>query len=259
MTEPEPQDLYSDGRRYDLVMGAYAQAEMLDFYQRQITRFGEPALELACGSGRLLIPLTKTGIDVTGLDLSQPMLNLARAKASAQGLELSLILGDIRAFELGRKFNTVLFPAQSMQHLLSRAELEAGLAAIRRHLTSAGRLVIEIFNPSLPLLSRDPAQRYPVGQYQQPANNGKLTVTERVSYDAASQINHIEWFYLDETSGAEEALSFEMRQFYPQEVDALLEYNGFVIEQKYGDYQEAAFSSSSVKQLIVCRDNASGA
>jgi hypothetical protein len=126
------------------------------------------------------------------------------------------------------------------------------LAGARRHLTNEGRLVIEIFNPSLPLLSRDPEQRHPVGQYQ-PAGGGGVTVTVKARYDAASQVNHIQWFYLDETSGEETSLSLEMRQFYPQEADALLEYNGFIVERKFGDYSEALFSSASPKQLIVCR------
>lgn len=246
---------YTDAQRYDLVLGAYATEEMLAFYQRQIARFGEPVLELACGSGRLLIPLAQAGRDVTGLDIAKPMLDLAAIKAAEQGVNVSLIQGDVRNFDLGRQFNTILFPAQSMQHLLHRADVEASLACVRRHLTSEGRLVIEIFNPSLSLLSRDENQRYPVGQYPQPANKGNITVTETVRYDAASQINHIEWFYLDETSGEEEAFSFAMRQFYPQEADALLAYNGFVVEQKYGDYHETEFSSASAKQLIVCRKN----
>ena len=50
-------NLYSDAQRYDLVMGAYASGDQLDFYRRQVARCGEPVLELACGSGRLPCPL----------------------------------------------------------------------------------------------------------------------------------------------------------------------------------------------------------
>jgi hypothetical protein len=46
-----------------------------------------------------------------------------------------------------------------------------------------------------------------------------------------------------------------MRQFFPQEIEALLWYNGFVLEQKYGSYEEETFGSASPKQLIVCRWN----
>jgi hypothetical protein len=78
-------------------------------------------------------------------------------------------------------------------------------------------------------------------------------VTEEVRYDAASQVNHIRWFFREEGSKEETVLSFEMRQFFPQEIDALLWYNGFLIEHKYGSFDEGEFSSESPKQLILCR------
>ncbi|HUI90588.1 MAG TPA: class I SAM-dependent methyltransferase [Anaerolineales bacterium] len=71
-----PTDSYSDARHYDLVEGSYATGEFLDFYRRQVSRYGEPVLELACGSGRLTIPLAAAGINITGLDISVEMLGL---------------------------------------------------------------------------------------------------------------------------------------------------------------------------------------
>jgi hypothetical protein len=78
-------------------------------------------------------------------------------------------------------------------------------------------------------------------------------LSEEVRYDAATQVNHLHWFFQEENTPQETMLSFEMRQFFPQEIDALLWYNGFVIEYKYGSYDESEFSSASPKQLIVCR------
>ncbi len=66
-------------------MGAYASGEPLDFYRRQVSRYGEPVLELACGSGRLTIPLANEGVNITGMDISEDMLNLATLKASESG------------------------------------------------------------------------------------------------------------------------------------------------------------------------------
>jgi ubiquinone/menaquinone biosynthesis C-methylase UbiE len=80
--------LYSDAQRYDLVEGAYATGDFLDFYRRQIARYGEPILELACGSGRLTIPLIESGIQITGLDISEEMLNLANLNFSFPQIEL---------------------------------------------------------------------------------------------------------------------------------------------------------------------------
>lgn len=244
---------YSEPRLYDLVIGNYASGDLLQFYRQQAERYGEPVLELACGSGRLTIPLARAGINISGLDLSEEMLNLARSKAAEAGVNVRFLQGDMRSFELGETFKLICIPAQSLSHLHTRGEVETCFAAVRRHLADEGRFLIELFNPSLPMLARETAIRHPVGRYKDPAKGSEMLVTEQVRYDAASQINHLRWFFREEGSDEETILSFEMRQFFPEEIDALLWYNGFRIEHKYGSHQAEEFSSASSKQLIVCR------
>jgi hypothetical protein len=102
-------------------------------------------------------------------------------------------------------------------------------------------------------LSQESGHRYKVGEYEDQESHKRLTLTEEVAYDAARQINHIVWYIAGEEEEEVGGLAFEMRQFFPQELDALLMYNGFTIEEKYGDYDEAKFCSTSSKQLVVCR------
>ena len=92
--------LYSDAGRYELVMGAYASGDQLNFYRRQAARYGEHVLELACGSGRLTIPLAKEGVNITGVDISEDMLALAKLKASRDEVNIRFIQGDMRSFDL---------------------------------------------------------------------------------------------------------------------------------------------------------------
>ena len=246
--------LYADPPRYDLVAGAYATGAVLDFYRRQIARYGEPVLELACGSGRLTIPLAEAGVQVTGLDLSEAMLNRAIAKAADRGVQLSLVRGDIRNFQLGQAFKCIVIPAQSLTHLHTREEIEACFSCVQRHLAEDGRFVIELFHPWVELLARDSGQRYGVGEYEDPhGGDSRVFVTEETRYEAATQVNHIRWFFRTEGESKETELTFAMRQFFPQEIEALLWYNGFLIEQKYGGYDEQEFASDSPKQLLVCR------
>ena len=244
---------YSDARLYDLVSGAYAAGDFLEFYRRQVTRYGEPVLELACGSGRLTIPLAEAGFDVTGLDISAEMLELARSKAAERGVELPLVRGDVRDFELGEKFKLIFIPAQSLTHLAGREEIEACFSCVRRHLAEDGRFLVELFNPSVELLARDPGRRHAVGEYRDADGGGRVVVAEESRYDAATQVKHIRWFFRTEGRAEETALSFEMRQFFPREIDALLWYNGLSVEHKYGSYAEEEFTGDSPKQLIVCR------
>ena len=102
------------------------------------------------------------------------------------------------------------------------------------------------------MLARESGPRYTVDQYVDPKEGSQVFVTEEVRYDSASQVNHIRWFFRNEGNNDEVMLAFEMRQFFPQEIDALLWYNDFLIEHKYGNYNEEEFSSDAWKQLIIC-------
>jgi ubiquinone/menaquinone biosynthesis C-methylase UbiE len=243
---------YSDAQRYDLVMGAYASGDQLNFYRNQVARYGEPVLELACGSGRFTIPLANENINITGVDISEDMLNLAKLKAAKARVNVRFIQGDMRSFDLGEKFRFIFIPAQSLSHLRTREEIEDCFSCVRRHLADEGRFLIELFNSSVRMLARESGHRYTVGQYNDPKGDSQVFVTEEVSYDSASQVNHIEWFFRNEGGNDEVMLSFEMRQFFPQEIDALLWYNDFRIEHKYGNYNEEEFSRDAWKQLIIC-------
>ena len=243
---------YSDAQRYDLVMGAYASGDQLNFYRRQVARYGDPVLELACGSGRFTLPLAREGVNITGVDISEDMLDLAKLKASKDVVNIRFLQGDMRSFDLGEKFKFIFIPAQSLSHLHTREEVENCFSCVRRHLADEGRLLIELFNSSVKMLARESGRRYAVGQYNDPKGDSQVFVTEEVRYDSASQVNHIQWFFRNEGINDEVMLSFEMRQFFPQEMDALLWYNDFLIEHKYGNYNEEEFSSDAWKQLIIC-------
>jgi len=244
-------DLYRDGRHYDSQHRDFA--DDIPFYLRQIEKYGEPILELACGTGRIAIPIAEKGYRVTGLDVSGPMLSQARRKAAAKGVNVEWVEADCRDFKLNRAFNFVFFPFNSISHLQDLASLEACFSCVKAHLTPQGRFAIDMFNPRLDILMRDPTRRYPVAEYPDPDGRGTVTITENNVYDRASQINRIKCYY--DVSDGKEAFVVEnnMRIFFPQELDALLSYNGFTVDAKFGDYDETPFESSSPKQLVVCR------
>jgi SAM-dependent methyltransferase len=242
--------MYSDGRHYDVQYRNYV--EDIPFYLRQAERCGDPVLEVACGTGRIAIPIAQQGFKVTGLDISEPMLEQARQKAATLGVNVDWIRADMRAFGLGRSFALIFIAFNSIGHLHDRESLEAFFSCVRAHLAENGRFVIAVFNPRLDLLLREPWRRYPFAEYPDPDGRGIVTITENNLYDKASQVNHITWYY---QIGQERQPSIEnnMRVFYPQELEALLYYNGFSLEAKYGDYDEGSFRSASPHQLVVCQ------
>lgn len=243
-------DLYSDGRHYDLQNKGFV--EDIPFFLQQIQKYGQPVLELACGTGRITIPFAEKGIHITGLDISEPMLAQARQKASQKNVAVTWIRADCRDFRLNQKFHFIFIPFNSITHLHDLESLEAFFSCVRTHLADEGRFIIDVFNPRLDILLRDPKGRYPVAEYPDPDGRGKVVVTENNVYDAASQINRIKWYYKVESEKKGRVVENNMRILFPQELDGLLHYNGFSIETKFGNYDQSPFRSTSPKQLVVC-------
>ena len=244
--------VYFDGRHYDALWPGLHRHNELAFYQRLIEQYGEPVLELGCGTGQLTIPLAEAGVDVLGLDLSEAMLAQARRKAAERQVGVEWRHADCRDFALDRQFGLIFFPANSLLHLLDRRDLQACLARVKAHLKPGGAFAFEIFNPSLAMLTREPAQRYLVGAYADPDGRGLVTVTENNVYDSATQINHILWRYRVEGQSEETTAPLNLRMLFPQELEALLDHNGFDLRGRYGDYDETPFTAQSSRQLVVC-------
>jgi SAM-dependent methyltransferase len=248
MKPVDSEDIYWDGRHYDLKFRELI--EDIPFYIKQAEKYGDPVLELACGTGRVTIPMAEKGYDITGLDISEPMLELAKKKAEEKRVQVEWIKADCRNFILNKKFNLIIFPFNSIAHLHDLESINACFSRVREHLTEDGRFIVDFFNPRLDFLLRDPNIRRPISQYPDPDGKGTVEIEEINIYDAATQLNHIKWFY--KIGGKEEVMELNMRVFYPLELDALLQLNGFKIEEKYGNLDESPFVSDSPKQLITC-------
>jgi SAM-dependent methyltransferase len=243
-------DIYHDGLHYDLQHTEFV--EDIPYYARQARLWGGPVLELACGTGRITIPIAAEGVEITGLDVSETMLERARRKAAEQGVEVEWVKTDCRDFHLGKRFKLAVFPFNSIAHLHDLADIEACFSCVREHLQPGGRFIIDIFNPRLDILIRDPSEEYPAGEYPDPDGRGQVVITENNVYDRASQVNRIKWYYRTGAGDPEKVAELNMRIFYPQELDALLEYNGFALEEKLGDFNGAPFESNSPTQILIC-------
>jgi len=245
------EDIYNDGEHYDLQNRNFT--EDIPFYLKQIKKYGEPVLEIACGTGRITIPVAEQGIQITGLDISEPMLAFAKKKAASKDVHIEWVREDCRNFNLDKKFALILLPFNSIAHLHSLESIESCFSSVKEHLKDSGRFIIDIFNPRLDILLRDPSKRYPVTEYPDPDGRGTVTVTENNIYNSATQINRIKWYFHTEKEKEESVKELNMRIFFPQELDALLHYNGFEIETKFGNYDETPFKTSSPIQLVISR------
>ncbi len=243
---------YLDAERYDQYYGMYAEPHDW-LIERLLER--NSVMELACGTGRIAIPLAQRGLLVTGIDYSKPMLDLARKKARETRVEIELALCDFRNFDLGRKFGSILLLSNALWHVHRRSDFEAMIQCVQRHLEPDGLFVLDVFVPGLNVLNRDPRQRYPFGTYTDRETGEQIEVTQTYVHEQDTQISRIVQYkgMTDEIVGG-----LNLRMYFPQELDALLEYNGMRIDEKYGDWDQAPFASSSKHQLYLCSSRNSG-
>jgi len=182
--------LYADPEFYDFLFPtADDSARVLDesrrarlaasekFYLEEAQRGGGRVLDLGCGTGRLTILIARAGIEIIGADLSPTMLDTARAKAAARGVKVRFVQADMRSFDLGVQFRVILIAGNSLLHLLTSEELIQCLRTVRRHLGPGGRLVFDVSNPDLSLLTRDPGRRYPSIRVQD-TKRGEISLEE---------------------------------------------------------------------------------
>jgi SAM-dependent methyltransferase len=123
-----------------------ARAEELSAYESAIRRFGEPALDLACGTGRLLVPLLERGLDIDGVDISEDMLRWCRERASARGVTPTLWVQAMHQLELPRRYRTILI-CDSFGIGGSRAHDRETLRRVHDHLEPGGALVMSTGYP----------------------------------------------------------------------------------------------------------------
>ena len=241
--------IYRDGRHFDQL---FPRANRdLPFWIGQAQQHGAPVLELACGTGRVTVPLARQGFKMTGLDNSEAMLDEARRKSATAKVEVEWIQADMRDFDLAKTFSLIILPNNTLCHLLSLDDFEACLASVKKHLARGGKFVVDVFVPKMELLVDKPGERFPFSEYDDPDSRGRVVVTESYVYEPDTQIKRITTYHA--ISGEEEIEGeLNMRMYFPQELDALVKYNGFAIDDKYGDYDQTAFDTQSEKQLVVC-------
>ncbi|MFW9878229.1 MAG: class I SAM-dependent methyltransferase [Candidatus Thorarchaeota archaeon] len=243
---------YLDGRHYDKKIESRKRFEDIPFYINKAKEYGEPVLELACGTGRVTIPIAKEGLSITGLDLLASMLKEAKRKSKEQGIEIEWIEGDMTNFNLHKKFNLILIPACAFNWMLELENVEKCLRCVKKHLKPKGVLIFDAFNPNLDILVRGLLETYPSAEYQDPDGRGLVNVSENTKYDKATQILLWRLSYSIADKIISNSNEMKLRIFFPQEIDAILKYNGFKIIAKYGDFDSNPYSSDSKRQIFVC-------
>ena len=224
---------------YATDMGASMAFDDVGFYRRVCAENGGRAVELGCGTGRILLPLLASGIDAVGADRSLPMLARLRRDAAARGLEAPRVAQmDLRALAFDSRFATILAPYSLVTYLTTDAEVDAFLNEARRLLEPAGMLVLDAFVPR-DVAPFDDFRR----DYRRPHGAGFLERHKRIAR-LASGNNRIERRY--RLLGADGAIEREwttreeIRPCTAEHLAAALARNGLAVERVVHDYGAAS-------------------
>jgi SAM-dependent methyltransferase len=112
--------LYDDPDLYDTLLAA--SAAQLNCYLNLARARTDDVLALACGSGQLIVPIAAAGVSAIGLDQSSKMLSAAGRRATASGAPVEFVEGDMREFDLGRRFSLIFVARNSVLHLSEQDE-----------------------------------------------------------------------------------------------------------------------------------------
>jgi len=219
---------------------------------------GGSVLELACGTGRVLLPLAREGYETTGLDISPRMLAVADRKLEQEearvGARVRLVKADMRNFALGEQFGLILVPYRSFQALLERADQRSCLRCCASHLKPGGLLAIDVFSPKLSLLSTPGTVRFE-DEHKGP-DGAVIREMSSAQYDLANQ--RLVWRPRYQCTAAEGAVTVHqcvlpLRYFFRFEMEWMLEACGFEIEALYGDFDRSPFTADSPEIIFVAR------
>jgi SAM-dependent methyltransferase len=221
------------------------------YFRNQIERYGGPALDAGCGTGRLLIPYLRAGLDVDGCDVSPDMLALCRKKAESEGLKPRLYQQALHELQLPRTYQTIV--ACGVFGIGGTRQQDfIALQRFHAHLNPGGLLLLDNYLPYeddrvWPLWQKEPRKQLPA---QWPENIGK-TQPERsdvelhtrvLAFDPLEQRVTFQMRALLWRDGriiAEEEYSLTDNLYFRNELRQMLEQAGFRIEAIQGDYEEA--------------------
>ena len=242
---------------WDLLRGDTSEWPDRNFYLSQIRESGEPALDVGCGTGRLLLDSLGEGIDIDGVDNSPEMLALCREKAEALGLQPTLFEQQMESLELPRRYRTIIVPSSSIQLLVEPEAAREATRRFRNHLVPGGKLVMPFMLFWLgPPQTEEQAQKWR-GPRESEREDGALVRRWTSSrYDFDAQLEHTEDRYEVVVDGeAVETEHFSRSPatcWYTQEQSrALFEDAGFVDLKLYEAFTNQAASPDARVWTIV--------
>jgi SAM-dependent methyltransferase len=238
----------------------------IPYFQRFIESGGEPALDVACGTGRLLLPYLRAGLDVDGCDVSADMIALCREKAEREGYSPSLYVQPMHALELPRRYRTIFVCGAFGLGSTREQDVEA-LRRFHAHLEPGGTLLLDAEVPyadsmhwkywlrveraSLPEPEARPRQRKPAADGAEYGLRSRLLDVDPL--DQSISLEMVAELWRDGALEVEEVYRLDSRYYFVNELRMLVERAGFREVEVHGDHVEAPPTLDDDFVVLVAR------
>jgi SAM-dependent methyltransferase len=232
----------------------------IPFYLEYAQKQKGNILELGCGTGRVSIELAKSGYFVTGLDLSEPMLEIYKNKIEnlSQNIQekINLINGNMAEFNLNKKYSLIIAPFRAFQALTNNNDIKNCLKCIKNHLDINGLFIINVFRPYKIM---DESWCFePKIQWEREDKEEGLNVVKKDSgekIDTLNQVIYPKFIYeiTDKNGNTEKYIeTLELKYYYYEQLKKLLLDNDFNILEEYGWYDKSTIENNR-ELIIICK------
>jgi SAM-dependent methyltransferase len=259
---PAPDTYEVTAKYYD---GAYAaKQDLVDlpFYLELAEQANGPVLEIACGTGRVLIPIAGREIEIHGVDNSKPMIEILKRNLQKESAEvrekITLHEGDMRDFRLAREFPLVIIPFRPMQHMHTVEDQIRALQTAAAHLTKDGILAFDVFYPKFDLIDTKIGEEVP--EMEWPSRTDPTAIVRRYfrkeSVDKINQVFNFTFIYRtfkEDKIIAEETENFRLSFYTYPHLRALFLLAGLEIVEEYGSFAKTPMDNSAEQMIFLLR------
>ncbi len=245
--------------------GAYgAMRDLVDapFYLDLAKDFGGPVLEIGCGTGRVLLPIAREGIEIHGVDNSGPMIGILKESLAREKPEVSskitLHSGDMRQFRLNRRFPLVIIPFRPMQHMHTVADQVSALTSAAVHVADGGTLAFDVFYPKFEVLPLGIGEERLEAEWPSPFDP-ETVIRRYFRKDAVDKINQtysLTFIFRSYRKGQvvfEESDTLKMSYYTYPHLRALFLLSGLEPVAEYGSFAKTPLDNTAEEMIFLLR------
>ena len=257
MIRPQPDAWYTRffERDYLQIFGHAFQSERTELESQFVIRSlglkpGHSILDLCCGQGRHALALARTGINVTGVDLSDELLKLARETAGDSAPNAKFIKADMRRLpdELNGSFDAVINMFSAFGYLESQEEDQQVLFQVANALKPGGKLLMDLLNREWVIINNEP--------YEWRIHNDGSIILEHRELDLCRSINHLTFTEVAPDGTRRLASELHMRLYTLTEMSQMLNTAGMELTDVFGGFHGEEYGVNTRRMILIARRQA---